>query len=309
MHPALEPLARRAWIGLLSVLCAAPVIYSLCYWRLLRGIVEDPDIAPGAPRWSSLIENRLPRFGSLPQNAIVQFSVRSLARSRQHRLILGFYLGIGLAFTTLLLKSAGPNAATSGREESMLLWGASFIVIALAAIGTRVAFAMPLDLRANWIFRAIGARGGLKNLTAVRRALLLVSVTPVWLVTAGVCLGIWPSRQNAGHLAVLAFVGLIVADLCLLGFRKIPFTCSWLPGKSYFHMAFLGALGLLIVGREGATRERLALQETGATAVMLVFLLVIWVCVRWTSAWRVKREKPELRYEEEEPPVVMTLGL
>ena len=130
----------------------------------------------------------------------------------------------------------------------MLLWAASIMMIVLAAVGTRVAFALPLDLRANWIFRVIGVRGGLESLAASRRALLLLSVAPVWLATAVVCLGLWPGRQNAAHLVVLGLLGMILADICLLGFRKIPFTCSYLPGKSRVHMVFLGALGVLLVG-------------------------------------------------------------
>ena len=137
-----------------------------------------------------------------------------------------------------------------------------------------VAFALPLDLRANWIFRVIGVRSGLETLAASRRALLLLSVTPVWLLTAVVCLGLWPGRQNAGHIVVLGFLGLILADLCLLRFRKIPFTCSYLPGKSHFHMVFLGAVGVPVVGRNAAMLERHALQEPGSTTVILALLVV-----------------------------------
>src|SRR6185295_1099239 len=199
--------------------------------------------------------------------------------------------------------------SNSGRDESMLVWSASILVMVLATLGTRVAFALPLDLRANWILRVIGVRGGLQTLTASRRALLLLSVVPVWLLTAAVCFALWPGWQNAGHLAVLGLLGMILADICLLRFQKIPFTCSWLPGKSYFHMVFLGAIGVLVVGRNAAMLERHALQETGSTTVMLALLVVACVCVRRTAMALAKREEQELRFEDEEPPLVMGLGL
>jgi hypothetical protein len=274
------------------------------YWRTLRKIVEEPDIVPGSLRlgW-------LPRFGSQPQTAIGQFSVRTLGRSRQHRLIVGFYLGIGLAFTSLLLNGSGAGMSNPWRDRSMLLWAASIMMMVLAAVGTRVAFALPLDLRANWIFRIIGVRGGLESLAASRRALILLSVAPVWLVTAVVCLWLWPGRQNAAHLVVLGFLGLILADVCLLRFQKIPFTCSYLPGKSRVHMVFLGALGVLLVGSNGAMRERQALRETGSMTVMLVLLAVVWVAVRWTTLALARSEEQQLRFEEEELPAVQGLGL
>jgi len=290
MHPALEPLALRAWMGLVLVVGGAAVVYTFSYRRTLRQIVEEPDIVAGSSRlrW-------LPRFGNQPQTAIGQFSARSLARSRQHRLILFFYLGIGLAFF---------------RGGSKQLWIASIMMTVLAVLGTRVAFALPLDLRANWIFRVVGVRGGLETLTANRRVLLVLSVVPVWLVTAAACPWLWSGRQNAaGHLVVLALLGMILCDICLLHFRKIPFTCSWLPGKSQVNMAVLGTLVLLSVGSDVVAVERNALQEFGSMTLMLCLLVVVWVFVRRTTVAVARRAELELRFEEETPPQLMELGL
>jgi hypothetical protein len=191
----------------------------------------------------------------------------------------------------------------------MLLWAASMMTIVLAAVGTRVAFALPLDLRANWVFRITEVPGGLESLAASRRALLLVAAAPVWLATAVVCITLWPSRQNAAHLVALGFLGMIVADICLFRFRKIPFTCSWLPGKSHFHMAFLGAFGLFLVGSQAATWERQALLKTDSMVTMLVLLAIAWICIRWTIKALTKGQEHELRFEEEAPPEVQGLGL
>jgi len=222
---------------------------------------------------------------------------------------LGFYLGVGLAFTSLLLKGSPDAVNNPWREKSMLLWAASSMLMVLAAVGMRVAFGLPLDLRANWIFRVIGVRGGLQSLAASRRALLMLAVAPVWLVTAVECLGLWPGRQNAAHLVVLLLLGMIVADICLLRFQKIPFTCSYLPGKSRVHMAFLGAVGVLLIGSEAAKFERHALREPGGIALLLVLLVILWVAVRRTTVTLATREDQELRFEEEAPPVVLELGL
>jgi CubicO group peptidase (beta-lactamase class C family) len=301
MHPLLQPLAREAWVGLAALLCLTPIVYTLSYWRTLRKIVEEPDILPGrrGSRW-------LPRFGTAPQTAIGQFSIRTLVRSRQHRLIVAFYLGIGFAVTCLLLKSSATAVNQVGRERSMLLWPASIAMMVLATVGTRVAFAMPLDLGANWIFRITGARGGSASLAASRRALLLLSVTPVWLATALACMALWPGWQNVAHLAALGFLGLIVADTCLLRFRKIPFTCSWLPGKSHFHITFLGAIGLFWAVSQAAKLEQLALLKTGTTVLMLVPLAL--VCAATTGLMSDTEEQEPL-FEEKMSPAVLELGL
>ncbi len=311
MHPALAPLARQAWIGLAVVLCGTAVAYTLSYLRTLRRIVEEPDITPGLRRlgW-------LPRFGNRMQTAIGQFSVRTLARSRQHRMILAFYLGIGFALTIYLLrapemKSPAPDAAASDpwREANTPLLAASIVMMALAVVGTRVVFALPLELRANWIFRITGVPPGPETLAAGRRSLLLLSVTPVWLGSAVLCWRLWPWRQAAGHLAILWLIGIILADLCLHGFRKIPFTCSYLPGKSQVNMVFLGAVGLLWGVMLSVKLERQVLHDLRGTAWMVALFALAAGGVRLGTAALARLDVEDLRFEEAPPPAVLELGL
>jgi hypothetical protein len=287
------------------------VAYALSYLRTLRKIVEEPDITPGSRRFGWL-----PPFGNRVQTAIGQFSVRTLGRSRQHRVILAFYLGIGFAFTIFLLKAPAmkayvPDAQANDpwRETNTALLAASIVMMALAVVGTRVVFALPLDLRANWIFRAAGARSGPETLAASRRALLLLSVAPVWLASAVLCLRLWPWRQAAGHLVVLGLLGLILADLCLHGFRKLPFTCSYLPGKSQVHMVILGALGLMYFVLVSVRFERDALREPRTMAMMMALFFVAAVAVRLGTAALARGNEEELRFEEEAAPAVLELGL
>jgi hypothetical protein len=68
-------------------------------------------------------------------------------------------------------------------------------------------------------------------------------------------------------------------------------------------------MALLMMGRNVSVLERDALRETGSTTVMLALLIVAWMCVRRAATALGKREEQELRFEEEEPPEVMGLGL
>jgi CubicO group peptidase (beta-lactamase class C family) len=240
MHPILAPLARRAWTGLVIVVCGTGVAYTLSYLRTLRRIVEEPDITPGSRRFGWL-----PSFGSPVQTAIGQFSVRTLVRSRQHRVILAFYWGIGFALTIFLLKAPAiqDGTTTAGADTSLL--AASIVMMVLAVAGMRVVFALPLDLRANWIFRVTPVAPARECVAATRRALLLLSAAPVWTGSTVLCLRLWPWRQATVHLVVLGLLGVLLGDLALRGFWKLPFTCSYLPGKSQVHMVFLGAVGLM----------------------------------------------------------------
>jgi hypothetical protein len=298
-------------MGLAVGLGGTALAYTLSYLRTLRKIVEEPDITPGLHRHGSL-----PRFGNRMQTAIGQFSVRTLARSRWHRMILAFYLGIGFALTIYLLrapemKSPVPVAGASDpwREANTPLLAASIVMMALAVVGTRVVFALPLDLRANWIFRVTAVPPGPQTLAAGRRSLLLLSVAPVWLGSAALCLRLWPWRQATGHLAILGLIGIILADISLHGFRKIPFACSYLPGKSQVNMVFLGAVLLLWGVTLSVKVERQALQESRSTAWMIAIFGLAACAVRLGTAALARLDLDDLRFEEASAPAVLELGL
>lgn len=314
MYSSIVPLAQRAWSALALVTFVAAVVYMLSYMRTIRQTLEEPEITP-SPR--GLIW--LPRFGDRVQTAIGQFTVRSLARSRQHRLILAFYLGFGLAFTILLVQTfldpfptaSAPLAASSvWREPITPVLGASIMMIVSTLIGVRVAFSFPLDLPANWIFRAVGVRPGPQILTATRRALLFLSVAPVWLATAAaICLRSWPWNEGVGHLLLFALLGVVLTDFVLYGFRKIPFTCSYLPGRLKAHMIFPAAIGLVLLVSQCVTVEERALQKPRMTVLMLTLILSAAVGLRWRVMTLARSEGGELQFEEDDPSALLDLGI
>ena len=75
---ALGRFALFAWLGLVVVGAGAVTSLLLCYLRTMKKTVEEPDLLQGCSRWT------VPLGDSL-QTAVVRFSMRSLARSRQHQ--------------------------------------------------------------------------------------------------------------------------------------------------------------------------------------------------------------------------------
>ena len=126
------------------------------------------------------------------------------------------------------------------RHPNAGMFVSSVIVMFFAVLGTRVGFAMPLDVTANWIFR-VTPIGGATECSAGQPACAARTgcSTGLGRIGRGSSLAVaW--RQAAGHLAVLAILGIVAAEVTLAGFRKVPFTCSYLPGKSNLHLTFSG---------------------------------------------------------------------
>jgi len=157
-------------------------------------------------------------------------------------------------------------------------------------------------------------RRGESGSRLIRRRPLSYSTGSVWLIaapilltTAAVAFRRWPLPATVGHLTVLALLASILCDICLYSFHKIPFTCSYLPGKSRINMAFLyGAL--LLYGIMFAVRyEREALLDIAGMAPAIAGLLVIAVAARWLTTSNAK--DADLQFEEEDSDTIQTLGL
>jgi len=304
-------LAVRGFAGWAIAITTAAASFLISSIRTLHKTVEEPDIAPRS-RGSIW----LPRFGSRLETAIVQFSIRTLFRSRQHRVIVSFFSGIGFAIVILFLKTpfAQQMAAASGggplREVTLPLLASSFVMMCFWILGIRAAFAMPTALQANWIFRITPVAGGLTVLAASRRAMYVIALAPFGTASAAAFLWLWPWRAAVGHLAALGIAGVAAVELCLYGFRKIPFTCSWLPGKTNVHMTVVLCLMLgLNATYWAAYYERRALGDGGSYAVMMAVLITIALVAWWRTRDRAKSEDAPLDFEEAPVPVILGLGL
>jgi hypothetical protein len=294
-------LVWRAWIGTGIAVFGASVSLLLCYVRTLRKTVEEPDLIPSArgPRWARL-------FGNSLAATVVLFCIRSLARSRQHRVILAFYLALvfAIAFATLraVLSASAPHAVTA----DFIL--ATLMMMSFAVVGFRNVFSLPLSLNANWVLRTTQMHSTRDYVAATRWALILFAVIPVCGISAVLSLSFRPLRQTVLHLMILGLVGLILADLSLIGFYKIPFTCSYLPGKSNIQFIFWGFLVLFVpLAMEVAGYEQRALSDPLRLILIAGVLIVtevgLWAFNRYRAASAV------LYFEELPPDEVTTLRL
>ena len=305
--PGVGAAAARGALGLAAAVAVAGTAYLLAYVRSLRKIVEEPDIVPGGHGgiW-------LPRFGNSFHTAIVRFSIRTLVRSRQHRLILAFYLGIGFSLLILLgeaLQSEARRNHTVAIQANVPLLLAGVLMLAVWVLGTRALFGLPLELRANWIFRVIPLPGPAECLKAGRRALLALSVAPLCAIAAVAYVCIWPWRQAAEHVAVLALLGAFLCEVCLQKFQKLPFTCSYLPGRSRVHMALMCLWPLLAWSAMGVQWELGAFDHPARYAQMTGILAAAAMAARWSASHLAKSDQADVYFEETIPTVVQTLGL
>jgi hypothetical protein len=185
---------------------------------------------------------------------------------------------------------------------------ATLMMMSFAVVGFRNVFSLPLSLNANWVLRTTQMHSTRDYVAATRWALILFAVIPVCGISAVLSLSFRPLRQTVLHLMILGLVGLILADLSLIGFYKIPFTCSYLPGKSNIQFIFWGFLVLFVpLAMEVAGYEQRALSDPLRLILIAGVLIVtevgLWAFNRYRAASAV------LYFEELPPDEVTTLRL
>jgi hypothetical protein len=303
MDPAFLPLVRRAWMALEASVLSAGLVPLLSYFRIMPRIVEQPDILPGSRGISWPLH-----AGDSLKNAITLFVMRTLLRSGQHRMILSFFSGIGLAivvgYVTLF---DGWGFKRTGMSIAFLI--ASILMLVFVIVGMRAVAAIPISLSANWIIRVTQVRPPSAYQEAVRFSWIALGVAPIWLLVAGLLLTTSPSWQVCGHLVVLLLLGTLLVELCLLSFFKVPFTCSYLPGKANIHIAFWSGLVLLFqLVSTGARFESRVLNHPLNYVFTILFLAMTLVALRRLTEARVRRGG-EVVFEEEYPVDLVSLNL
>ncbi|HUE05776.1 MAG TPA: hypothetical protein VMR62_39910 [Bryobacteraceae bacterium] len=313
----MHALARRALIACGSAVLVAGVSYALAYARQMRRTVEQSGIAPGASRrWSGVSPWRaIARLIAqrAPERAILVFIGRAVARSRQHRLLLAIYTGMGMAYVfsqvayVLYRSRATDFGAMEGRIQTAM--GIPFIMLFFLVAGLRVSFSIPVEVRANWIFRLTDTFSRGAYLSATRKAMLCLALAPVVAMAAPIYLYLWPWPRALGHIVFVTALGLLLIELALTGFVKVPFTCSYLPGKANLKIMFGVYWGLLMIVPELVTDAELAgLRSPARYAWLLGVTLLAWLAAAQRGRGA-RARVPTLSFEEHPEPAVVGLGL
>jgi len=307
-YPVFTELAARAVIGLAIALVVAALAYALSYRRYFVRIRESIDAPPGeysriaALLWRG-IERALP--GSRFEQACGVFALKTLCRSEKHWLMLGAYLGLALTIAAETL--AGTLEPAAGPPPAAVL-AVPLIVIFFMISGLRFVFAAPSELRANWVFRVCGDAPRHAG-SRVARAVMLALALPFLLF---VCLpaywAVYGTLTGIAHIAFLLLITAILADISLSGYRSIPFTCSWAPGKNNgaFAVALYGGAFFIVVSMVSSL-EHWMLRGAAQYAAAVVVIAIAWRY--WRHETRDSEAGDTVLYEDRRAPAVQTLDL
>ena len=284
-NPFFAAMTRTALLAMGIAVAVAILSYALAFRRSFIRIPETAELGP-LPRSQfhllpvSLFDSTILRDS--PQRACFHFITRTLLRSEAHLQIASAFVAIGLVVSAQAFASVfRASTVASLRSPSEDLLSIPFILSFCIVVGIRLAFEIPSDLRANWVFALWIDPNTLQTRSIARKVLLTYSLTPLVPVCFVSSWILWGFSAALLHTAVLAICTVTMVELLLLRFRKIPFTCTYPPFQSHSALIFVAYLfSFLIFTSYLPELELWSLADPWRTALFIPLVAIILLSIR-----------------------------
>jgi hypothetical protein len=300
------PHVDLALLSTLTVFGVAALAYSILYTRFDRVTVRP------AGRIAADRQHGVFTFGAARpvRLAVSTFTALTLRRSLLHQGIIVALTAAAAGFVVndLYVQLTRPSGRRTLEIARWSLVWAPFALMLIASVAVRLSLAVPMEVRANWIFRmtedpatradAIGA--------AVRTVFRVGVIVPV-LAAAPAEVYVLGGRAWIAISVELA-AGWLLVELLMRHWRRLPFTCAYVPGKGFVpQMLVRGLFAFTAFTTSGAALAygSLAAPRVHLLAVTVTLLPAVWLCIRRRRASTVT----PLAFEDELPSEVSPLRL
>ena len=180
----------------------------------------------------------------------------------------------------------------------------SFVLIS----GLRAVFSFPAELNANWGFQITDSNHATDCMHGVRKWIIVRGMVPLFLLLALAELQFLPWTIVLFQTCYGVMLSLLLTEVMFIGFRKIPFTCGYFPGRMnlvFFGALYVGSLTLYSSSMMTDLEARLMNRPLNAVALFCMALGA------WFKLWNWRDDDGDdmLDYLGDMDPAVRTLGL
>jgi hypothetical protein len=311
--PGLMELSRLALPGVAAVVAIALCAYAVGYQRHFVRIAEIADATATArnPRTWRLgtLRDRLVLRTPF-QRGCFRFVYRTLLRSEAHRLVLTAVGGLSLVLASQALMDAFENAK-SWRQAALSANALSipFIISFLVVVGLRLVFEIPTELRSNWIFQLMLDRDGEECEPLARKVILTLLLPGLLAITFPVYVYLEGWRIACLHTLLVTTWTVLLTNVVLIRFRKLPFTCTLPLFKQHSFVTLLSVcFGFLLYATSTPEFEASALAEPARMIGLIPVVAVAWYIPHHLAKSTIDIER-NLIFEESPTHAFETLGL
>ena len=289
--PVMADLAKLTLPLLGAIVVIAFSVYALAY---RRHFVRISELTEAISRWGRHRES-----GLLPQSlghrsldqlhrfllrtpfqlACFPFIWKTLRRSETHRLVLTAVAGLGLVLSSQALMNA-VEGTQSARQAALSPEALSipFILSFLIIAGLRVVFEIPVELRSNWLFRLMLDPDPRECERLARNTVLILVLPCIFVMAFPVYAYLEGFRIASLHTLLVMTWAVLLTNILLVRFRKLPFTCTLPLFKQHSIVILLSfGFGFLIYSLSTPEFESSALLEPARMISLVPVAVVAWL--------------------------------
>ena len=282
-RPLFPALSRRA--GMMLAVVAAMAAAATAISSLRSQSLSAPAIQRRGRRWP--IAARLARglFARTPAaRAGFYLTLAALWRSKAHRLTVAGAVAVGIAMVLVTLSRS--NTAP-GAGPSLGLLAIQPLLYGTLLVGFRHAIRVPAELRANWAAQLAWGSQARSFAAGVQWAAVVTLVLPAVMLIVPV-VGVVAGWQAAFVHALLGIAGaVILLDILMATYDKVPFLCSYVPGENGKALVPLLVIGFLI-GASLFARLELAVVSGAHAPIGIAVIAITLVTLRVLSHTRLR---------------------
>jgi hypothetical protein len=255
--------ARTAGLSLLAALLAFAAASGLSYHRHLRKTLEVQKSGPAFFRvregWRKALAATVLRTPE--ERTVYGFFADTLRASSKHRTAFSYYLAVGAA-AILLLAVAYRQAFRMLTPDNGFLLAQPLLLAFTIIAGIRVLVDQPAASEANWVFRMTETGTTRRYLDGLKKAVFIKLILPLFLAVFVLHAFLWDPGLAFVHAAFGTVVSGLAVAAAFYHYRKVPFACTYVPGKIKLHFTAIPALiGLLLTMMALTAIEKAVLDD------------------------------------------------
>jgi hypothetical protein len=266
------------------------------------GVVRYP--VSGIRKACSWILHRTVLRG-LIERAFYHFVAQTIFRRREHFLYCGSFAMVGVALVITIWSYISHDPP----QHLHMLLSFPLILSFLILVGLRYVFSVPADLDANWIFKITGKQRLGMSYRGVQTFMFCAANIPLLVVFVPYYVFVLDSRLVAMHVLYASVLSLILIKLLLLRFEKLPFACTYIPGRANIKAFWLPYLLSFVVYSFETTALELKLLQDIYTYIAFVFIAVALIIGLGIYRSAFLKANNAIRFEEEPENAVNVLTI
>ncbi len=240
------------------------------------------------------------------QRAVFHFFGKTLSRSTIHKIRLFNYLAVSSAFVLIMLgttKLLRSQMTVSSRTILAIPLVLSFFLL----LGIRTLVNVPAFLEANWIFQISERPPRREYFAGLGKAIFFEALLPLFVLMLIFYQFLWGWRRALLHCLFGLAASILLQEALFWRFPKIPFTCTFVPGKAKVHVYWIPyVLGFLIYVSFLSSLERFLFANPRYFLNFFVTFGALIIASKLSQNLYFYRRRPIIYHEEPEP-VMITL--